>query len=91
MRLRLAIALLLLATFSPAQKTLSPHDISKARQRETVSAKSLSVPEKAREELFRAVTAYSRHDAQASQHHLEASLRIAPDFAEAFRDRKSVV
>ena len=87
MRLRLAIALLLLATFSPAQKTLSPHDISKARQRETVSAKSLSVPEKAREELFKAVTAYSRHDAQASQHHLEASLRIAPDFAEAFSFR----
>ncbi len=87
MSLRLAIALLFLATFSPAQKTLSPHDISTVHQRGTVSAKSLVAPEKAREELFKAVTSYSRHDEQASQHHLETSLRIAPDFAEALSFR----
>ncbi len=88
MRLRLAIApVLLFTTFSAAQKNQSTRDTSTVRQRETVSAKSLSVPERAREELFKAVTSYSRHDEQASQHHLETSLRIAPDFAEALSFR----
>lgn len=87
MSLRLAIALLLLTLFAPAQDNQSSHDISRAQTHKTVSAKSLAVPEKAREELFKAITAYSRHDAQASQQHLETALRITPDFAAALSFR----
>lgn len=60
---------------------------SQASERKTISVASLKAPEKAREELLKAMLAFRKNNLPETEKRLDIALTVAPDYAEALSFR----